>query len=115
MIDLLKLLACALTKLFRLRVRLEAEILVLRHQLNVLRRKAPPVLSDRDLRLASFREKSFQVVDLGLGQLAEVRLLVGIDDDAHNLRRTPIKSLECLLVREPASLQRRDVLSSGFY
>jgi hypothetical protein len=35
------LLACALTRLFRSRARLEAEILVLRHQLNVLRRKAP--------------------------------------------------------------------------
>ena len=35
------LLACALTRLFRSRARLEAEILVLRHQLNVLRRKTP--------------------------------------------------------------------------
>ena len=41
MIDFLRLLACALTGLFRSRARLEAEILVLRHQLNVLRRKAP--------------------------------------------------------------------------
>ena len=41
MIDFLRLLACALTRLFRSRARLEAEILVLRHQLNVLRRKAP--------------------------------------------------------------------------
>jgi hypothetical protein len=41
MIDFLGLLACALTGLFRSRARLEAEILVLRHQLNVLRRKAP--------------------------------------------------------------------------
>jgi transposase InsO family protein len=41
MIDFLRLLACALTRLFRSRTRLEAEILVLRHQLNVLRRKAP--------------------------------------------------------------------------
>jgi hypothetical protein len=41
MMDFLKLLACALTRLFRSRARLEAEILVLRHQLNVLRRKAP--------------------------------------------------------------------------
>jgi hypothetical protein len=37
----LRLLAYALTKLFWLRARLEAEILILRHQLNVLRRKAP--------------------------------------------------------------------------
>jgi hypothetical protein len=41
MIDFLKLLACALIGLFRSRARLEAKILVLRHQLNVLRRKAP--------------------------------------------------------------------------
>jgi hypothetical protein len=41
MIDFLRLLACALTRLFRSRAQLEAEILVLRHQLNVLRRKAP--------------------------------------------------------------------------
>jgi hypothetical protein len=41
MIDFLRLLARALTGLFRSRARLEVEILVLRHQLNVLRRKAP--------------------------------------------------------------------------
>src|SRR4030081_1746814 len=41
MVDFLRLLACALTRLFRSRAQLEAEILVLRHQLNVLRRKAP--------------------------------------------------------------------------
>ena len=41
MIDFLRLLACALTGLFRSRARLEAEILVLRHQLNVLSREAP--------------------------------------------------------------------------
>src|SRR3982074_3587283 len=45
MIDFLRLLACALTRLFRSRARLEAEILVLRHQLNVLRRKAPKRLA----------------------------------------------------------------------
>jgi hypothetical protein len=45
MIDFLRLLACALIGLFRSRARLEAEILVLRHQLNVLRRKAPKRLA----------------------------------------------------------------------
>ena len=40
MIDFLKLLACVLTRLFRSRARLEAEILVLRHQLNILQRKS---------------------------------------------------------------------------
>lgn len=42
MIDVLKLVACSLAVLFKSRARLEAEILVLRHQLIVLRRKAPP-------------------------------------------------------------------------
>ena len=41
MIDFLMVLACALTRMFRSKARLEAEILVLRHQLNVLRRELP--------------------------------------------------------------------------
>src|SRR5947208_13694170 len=41
MSDLCRLIWCALIGLFRPRVALEAEILVLRHQLNVLRRKSP--------------------------------------------------------------------------
>src|SRR6266404_1167032 len=41
MVDVLVLLWSALTSLFRSRVRLEAEILVLRRQINVLRRKSP--------------------------------------------------------------------------
>ena len=41
MSDLCKLLWCALIGLFRSRAAWEAEILVLRHQLNVLRRKSP--------------------------------------------------------------------------
>src|SRR5258705_8519727 len=40
MIDFLMLLACVLTRLFRSRARLEAEILVLRHHLNILQRKS---------------------------------------------------------------------------
>ncbi len=50
MIDLLLLLGCALTGLFRSRARLEAEILVLRQQINVLRRKSPkrPAFSNID-------------------------------------------------------------------
>jgi transposase InsO family protein len=39
--DLCRLIWCALLGLFRSRAALQAEILVLRHQLNVLRRKAP--------------------------------------------------------------------------
>ena len=41
MSDLCRLIWCALIGLFRPRVALEAEVLVLRHQLNVLRRKSP--------------------------------------------------------------------------
>ena len=41
MIDGLKLLACFVVSLFRSEGRLEAEIVILRHQLNVLRRKMP--------------------------------------------------------------------------
>ena len=50
MIDFLLLLGCALTGLFRSRARLEAEILVLRQQINVLRRKSPkrPAFSNID-------------------------------------------------------------------
>jgi transposase InsO family protein len=41
MVDVLTLLWSALTSLFRSRMRLEAEILVLQHQINVLRRNSP--------------------------------------------------------------------------
>jgi hypothetical protein len=41
MIDGLKLLACFVVSLFRSKGQLEAEIVVLRHQLNVLRRRMP--------------------------------------------------------------------------
>jgi hypothetical protein len=41
MVEPCKLIWCALVGRFRSRVSLEAEILVLRHQLNVLRRKSP--------------------------------------------------------------------------
>ena len=41
MSDLCRLIWCALIGLFRSRAALEAEILVLRHQLNVLQRKSP--------------------------------------------------------------------------
>src|SRR6266852_9097636 len=48
MSDLCRLIWCALIGLFRSRVALEAEILVLRHQLNVLRRKSPKRLAKTD-------------------------------------------------------------------
>ena len=41
MCDLCRLIWCAVVGSFRSRAALQAEILVLRHQLNVLRRKAP--------------------------------------------------------------------------
>ncbi len=41
MADLCRLIWCALVGLFRSRASREAEILALRHQLNVLRRKSP--------------------------------------------------------------------------
>src|SRR3989442_9000571 len=45
MSDLCRLIWCALIGLFRSRAALEAEILVLRHQLNLLRRKSPKRLA----------------------------------------------------------------------
>ncbi len=50
MSDLCRLIWCALIGLFQPRAALEAETLVLRHQLNVLRRKSPKrlVLSSID-------------------------------------------------------------------
>jgi hypothetical protein len=50
MVQLLRLLCGALIGLLRSAVRREAEILVLRHQINVLRRKSPsrPALSNVD-------------------------------------------------------------------
>jgi hypothetical protein len=50
MVELCRLIWCALTGLFRSRASLQAEILVLRHQLNVLRRKSTkrPAFSNFD-------------------------------------------------------------------
>ena len=50
MVELCRLIWCALIGLFRSRASLEAEILVLRHQLNILRRKSPqrPTFSNID-------------------------------------------------------------------
>jgi hypothetical protein len=49
MADVVVLLWSALNSLFRSRVRLEAEILILRQQLNVLRRNSPKRLAFRTL------------------------------------------------------------------
>jgi hypothetical protein len=50
MIDLCRLIWCALIGLFRSRASLEAENLALRHQINILRRRSPkkPTLSNID-------------------------------------------------------------------
>jgi hypothetical protein len=72
MIDVLVLLCSALTRLFRSRVRLEAEILVLRQQINVLRRKSP-----KRLAFGSFDRMVFvglyRLVPRTVGALAIVR------------------------------------------
>ena len=47
--DICSLLWCALVGLFRSRASLEAEILLLRHQLNVLRRKSPKRMAFTDV------------------------------------------------------------------
>jgi hypothetical protein len=47
--DLCRLIWCGLTRLFWSRAVLEAEILVLRHQLNILRRKSPNRVAFTDL------------------------------------------------------------------
>ena len=49
MADLLRLIWCAVVGLFRSRAALQAEILVLRHQLNVLRRKSPKRMALGDI------------------------------------------------------------------
>jgi hypothetical protein len=49
MVEFCKLIWCALFGLFRSRLSLEAEIVVLRHQLNVLRRKSPKRLTFNNL------------------------------------------------------------------
>jgi hypothetical protein len=71
MSDLCRLIWCALIGLFRLRAALEAEIIVLRHQLNVLRRKSPKRLAlssiDRLLLVGLYR--------LALGVLDALKII----------------------------------------
>src|SRR6266436_8210191 len=72
MIDLFKLILGVLTSLFRSRAQLEAEILVLRQQINVLRRRASkrPHLNNTDRFLFVWLYRWFPSV---LGAIAIVR------------------------------------------
>ena len=67
MSDIGRLIWCALIGLFRSRAALQAEILILRHQLNVLRRKSP-------------KRVSFSNIDLSLPEIKSERI------DGANLR-----------------------------
>src|SRR5690242_14475025 len=62
MSDLCRLIWCGLIELFRSRAALEAEILVLRHQLNILRRKSPK--GQRAINSAHSRESACE--DIGV-------------------------------------------------
>jgi hypothetical protein len=87
MMDLFKMILGVLASLFRSRAKLEAEILILRQQINVLRRRAPkrPHLNNTDrfllfgfitgfppswarLRLSG-RKRSFAGTALGFGRI----------------------------------------------
>ena len=70
--DLLKLILGVLASLFKSRARLEAEILVLRQQINVLRRRMPkrPDLNNTDRLLLVWLYRWFPCV---LGAIAIVR------------------------------------------
>ena len=72
MIDLLKLLLAVVASLFKSRGKLEAEILILRQQINVLRRRAPkrPHLNNTDRLLFVWLYHWFPSV---LGAVAIVR------------------------------------------
>jgi hypothetical protein len=62
--DLFRLICCTVVGLFRSRAALQAEILVLRHQLNVLRRKSPKAAlffaAPKGVKLAEMRNGSRQ-------------------------------------------------------
>jgi hypothetical protein len=70
--DLLKLILGVLVSLFKSRAKLEAEILVLRQQINVLRRRAPkrPQLNNTDRFLFVWLYRWFPSV---LGAIAIIR------------------------------------------
>src|SRR5262249_18745854 len=57
------LICCAVVELFRSRAALQAEILVLRHQLNVLRRRSPTVSNIDRLVFAGLYRLAPEVLD----------------------------------------------------
>jgi hypothetical protein len=65
MIDLCRLIWCAMVGLVRSRAALHAEILALRHQLDVLRRKSPkrPAISNIDRLLFVAQRPSVYVIE----------------------------------------------------
>jgi hypothetical protein len=73
MSDLCRLIWCALIGLFRRRAALEAENLVLRHQLNVLRRKAPKRVAlgsiDRLLLVGREAVRRLEIVGIALDEI----------------------------------------------
>ena len=99
MIDLCKLIWWAFAGLFRSRAPLEAEILVLRHQLNVLRRKSPGRLAfssiDRLVFAGSIRGDCLDHVDVKNGMDLNFKfdqLLTDlIDEYVHEFRPTLLR------------------------
>jgi hypothetical protein len=69
--DICSLLWCALVGLFRSRTSLEAEILLLRHQLNVLRRKSPKRMAFTDVDRLVFA----RLYHLALGVLNTLKIV----------------------------------------
>jgi hypothetical protein len=73
MSDLCRLIWCGLIGLFRPRCALEAENLVLRHQLNVLRRKAPKRVAlgsiDRLLLVGREAVRRLEIVGIALDEI----------------------------------------------
>src|ERR1700740_1155671 len=98
MADVVVLLWSALNSLFRSRVRLDAEILILRQQLNVLRRTSPKRFAFRTLdRLARwggrcYGEPSMQAITtLGLDSAKSVCQVDGVDAAGQVVIRRQLK------------------------
>jgi hypothetical protein len=95
MTDLLKLILGVLASLFKSRAKLEAEILILRQQINVLRRRASkrPHLNNTDRFLFVWLYHWFPSV---LGAIAIVR-----PEDHHSLAPRWVSSVLALAIAQP--------------